>query len=145
MTDRICCIPGCDKPAQWEIWWDDSPDESTDACTEHVGASLVDSEEHRIYPIKPNELEAPKTALERLQKALDRGDYDEEAEKCFKRIEKAREGITRKHGTEKPVEDIVDSLPCPVCKKGVLQYTIASVNGHVHGQCTTKNCVSWME
>lgn len=33
---------------------------------------------------------------------------------------------------------------CPVCG-GTLHMSIASTNGHVHGQCETKGCVSWME
>jgi hypothetical protein len=38
-----------------------------------------------------------------------------------------------------------DSLPCPVCKTGTLHYSVASYNGHLWGQCTTKDCVSWMQ
>jgi hypothetical protein len=38
-----------------------------------------------------------------------------------------------------------DSLPCPVCKTGTLHYSVADYNGHLWGQCDTKDCVSWME
>lgn len=33
---------------------------------------------------------------------------------------------------------------CPICK-GVLHMTHAAFNGHVWGQCETKDCLSWME
>lgn len=38
-----------------------------------------------------------------------------------------------------------DSLPCPACETGTLHYSVASYNGHMHAQCDTKDCVSWME
>ena len=36
-------------------------------------------------------------------------------------------------------------IQCPVCKKGVLRYSRAACNGHVHAACSTKGCVQWME
>jgi hypothetical protein len=33
---------------------------------------------------------------------------------------------------------------CPACG-GRLHLSQAAYNGHVHGQCETKDCVSWME
>lgn len=35
-------------------------------------------------------------------------------------------------------------IECPACK-GRLHLSISSYNGHVHGHCATKGCVSWME
>lgn len=35
-------------------------------------------------------------------------------------------------------------VECPACK-GRLHLSIAAYNGHVHGQCETDGCVSWME
>ena len=35
-------------------------------------------------------------------------------------------------------------VACPACS-GRLHLSIAAYNGHVRGQCETKNCVSWME
>lgn len=35
-------------------------------------------------------------------------------------------------------------IPCPVCEKGTLRYSIAS-NHHVHAACNTPDCVRWME
>lgn len=37
------------------------------------------------------------------------------------------------------------SFPCPVECGGTLSYTVASVNGHIHGRCSTDGCVWWME
>ena len=35
-------------------------------------------------------------------------------------------------------------IECPACK-GRLHLSIAASNGHVHAQCETEGCVSWME
>ncbi len=35
-------------------------------------------------------------------------------------------------------------IECPACK-GRLHLSQARYNGHVHGQCETKDCVSWIE
>jgi hypothetical protein len=35
-------------------------------------------------------------------------------------------------------------IPCPVCKTGTLRYSVASLNGHLWGQCSTSGCVNWM-
>ena len=37
-----------------------------------------------------------------------------------------------------------DSLKCPLCADGTLRYSVASINGHMHGACSN-GCVSWME
>jgi nitrite reductase/ring-hydroxylating ferredoxin subunit len=36
-------------------------------------------------------------------------------------------------------------VPCDSCGIGEIYLSMASVNGHVHGKCTTLGCVSWME
>jgi hypothetical protein len=41
----------------------------------------------------------------------------------------------------KSAQEVVE---CPACK-GRLHLSIAACNGHVHGQCETTYCVSWME
>lgn len=33
---------------------------------------------------------------------------------------------------------------CPLCEDGLIRYSVASYNGHMHAGCT-KGCVSWME
>lgn len=37
-----------------------------------------------------------------------------------------------------------DSIKCPLCPDGILRYSVAGYNGHMHAACT-KGCVSWME
>ncbi len=44
----------------------------------------------------------------------------------------------------KPQRDRREVIECPKCK-GRLHLSQSSYNGHVHGHCETKNCVSWME
>ncbi|QHH99207.1 hypothetical protein [Acinetobacter dispersus] len=63
----------------------------------------------------------------------------------FEHIVIAREAITDKHGAQKPTQNIQDSIDCPICKTGELNYRISSYNGHIHAKCTTDECVCWME
>lgn len=44
----------------------------------------------------------------------------------------------------KPTRNVSGSIPCPICSKGALGFSIA-YNGHCHGNCSTPGCVSWME
>lgn len=37
------------------------------------------------------------------------------------------------------------TVPCPACSGGELMYSVASYNGHIHGKCSTPNCVWWMQ
>lgn len=41
-------------------------------------------------------------------------------------------------------KDWAGVIECPICK-GKLHIRHAAYNGHVHGQCETKDCMSWME
>lgn len=36
------------------------------------------------------------------------------------------------------------SIKCPCCEGGTLGYSVASINGHLWGKCSTENCVGWM-
>lgn len=45
---------------------------------------------------------------------------------------------------KKPPKGKAEVIECPMCK-GKLHLSQSSYNGHVHGQCETKGCVSWME
>jgi len=36
-------------------------------------------------------------------------------------------------------------IKCPNCPDGTLSYSVASINGHMHGQCSTPHCASWMQ
>ena len=37
------------------------------------------------------------------------------------------------------------SVSCPVCKTGMISYAVAGYNGHIHGRCSTNDCVAWMQ
>ncbi|MFO0971861.1 MAG: hypothetical protein U1A27_00270 [Phycisphaerae bacterium] len=37
------------------------------------------------------------------------------------------------------------SIRCLVCETGLLSYSIAAINGHIHARCSTPSCVAWME
>jgi len=39
----------------------------------------------------------------------------------------------------------IGEIVCPVCATGVLRYSVAGYNGHIHGRCETTDCVAWME
>lgn len=39
----------------------------------------------------------------------------------------------------------VGKIACPCCTTGTLHYSVAGYNGHMHGQCTTPECMSWMQ
>ena len=53
--------------------------------------------------------------------------------------------IDEKHGGGVPAEDITGTMPCTLCKKGTLHYGVSSYNGHRRGQCTTPDCLNWIE
>ncbi len=36
------------------------------------------------------------------------------------------------------------TVNCPICGED-LHFTVAAFNGHVHGKCTTKDCLQWAE
>lgn len=37
------------------------------------------------------------------------------------------------------------TVPCPICEDGVIRYSVAAYNGHMHGMCSTAKCIRWME
>jgi hypothetical protein len=37
------------------------------------------------------------------------------------------------------------TMLCPANCGGTLAYSVATYNGHMHAQCSTENCASWME
>lgn len=39
----------------------------------------------------------------------------------------------------------VGDIACPVCGKGTIRYSVASVNGHIWAACTVKGCFSVMQ
>ena len=56
--------------------------------------------------------------------------------------------ITRQDATDRGLmigRGGVGEVGCPVCSTGTIKYSVASVNGHMWGKCSTAGCVAWME
>jgi hypothetical protein len=50
------------------------------------------------------------------------------------------EAINKTHGLGNdyiPEIDISDRIECPVCRKGIMEYSISAYNGHRDAQCST--------
>lgn len=73
----------------------------------------------------------------------------EEAEAELERFERRIEDTSLAHaailGATQGEVGISGEVACPVCQAGALRYSVASVNGHIHAQCSTDDCVRWME
>lgn len=41
-------------------------------------------------------------------------------------------------------KNVQGSIFCDACEDGVLHYVV-HYNGHIHGNCSTPNCLSWMQ
>lgn len=55
----------------------------------------------------------------------------------------ARVAIVEHTGGKRGVSGAID---CPVCGNSeCLRFSVAGSNGHIHAQCQTDGCVSWME
>jgi hypothetical protein len=67
---------------------------------------------------------------------------EREYEAAFARVNACMKAIREKHGKARGLQD---SMACPTGCGGTLHYSIANYNGHVHGQCSTKDCASWMQ
>lgn len=57
-------------------------------------------------------------------------------------IFKARAAIVEAMGSKRGLKG---QIPCPCCDGGTLHYTVAAINGHIWGACSTPSCVRWME
>lgn len=68
----------------------------------------------------------------------------EEAEdrKRFEEVNRAREAIVER---TKGAIAVRGQMPCPICTTGLLSYSVAGSNGHIHAACSTPECVRWME
>lgn len=77
--------------------------------------------------------------------------WTEEDEQEFKRdmakVNKARSAIVEYLGVyvRGRSRDAQGKIPCPNCGMGLLHFTRAAYNGHIHAQCTTDHCTSWIE
>lgn len=47
-----CCLLLCPRQADWEIWYGNTPDDYTHACTKHVGRLLETDVENRVHWIR---------------------------------------------------------------------------------------------
>lgn len=54
------------------------------------------------------------------------------------RTDAAEHGLKRGRGG-------AGSITCPCCTTGTLRYTVAGLNGHLWGACSTTDCVRWMQ
>jgi hypothetical protein len=63
-------------------------------------------------------------------------------EAAFARVNTCLKAIRAKHGKAR---GLMGQMLCPIDCGGTLSYSIAAYNGHVHGQCSTKDCASWMQ
>lgn len=72
--------------------------------------------------------------------------YEKEQAERFARIIKAMTAIDGHLGPFKKGKSpsVCGVIECPNCG-GRLSYSRASINGHVHGKCSTTGCCSWMQ
>lgn len=64
-------------------------------------------------------------------------DFDVDIVIWFKAMKFCREHANGKSG-------VSGFIKCPKCGSK-LNYSIASINGHLWGECETENCLSWMQ
>lgn len=60
----------------------------------------------------------------------------------FARVATCLKAIREKHGKAR---GLGGEMPCPTKCGGTLRYSISGYNGHIHGQCSTRGCASWMQ
>lgn len=71
----------------------------------------------------------------------------QEIDDSFNKVSKAREACVayaKAQGWGKGKQSGCGRIVCPVCG-GILSFSIASVNGHIHAACSNPNCIRWME
>jgi hypothetical protein len=83
------------------------------------------------------------------QKKPERGDDNREAGEWIDKMILVMTSV-RKHskvpaGGNPPKKDVRGEFACPICKKGMLQYSISSYNNHMAAKCTTEGCCAFME
>jgi hypothetical protein len=71
---------------------------------------------------------------------------EEESAASWARVRIARAAIVEATEGKRGVSG---RIACPNCVsaglKGVLSFSVARSNGHIHGTCSTKGCACWME
>lgn len=97
----------------------------------------------------PSTLEQRRKIAQEMQSDLVRNqdDAEKEADERIERTAKAR--YTAKEDAKandfRKGRGGMGAVACPCCNSGVIRYSVASYNGHMHGRCSTAGCVSWME
>lgn len=109
---------GCGKPNITQV----ALLAETFGCTaEEIAAALPTDEEIAEHAGFVN------STLEKLGKALESVQTDAKAQ-----------GFKRGNGGR-------GSVKCPCCEGGTLRYSVAGLNGHIWGACSTEGCVRWMQ
>jgi len=72
---------------------------------------------------------------------------DEEVADILRRISIVRPLIiTHVQDTKREKEYVRDRISCPICEIGMIDFTYhGHYNRHIQAECTTSNCVSWIE
>lgn len=70
-----------------------------------------------------------------------------EIAKLFERTDVARRAIVKHLGGpwKRGMPGVGGDIKCPICADGLLRFSRAGINGHIHASCTTEDCVRWME
>ncbi len=72
-------------------------------------------------------------------------DDEAKTERRITAIFSARRAIVRAAGPWQLGVEASGSIPCPACKTGKVSYSRAGCNGHIWAQCSTPDCVRWIE
>lgn len=128
MSKKDYCALGCDASQRMK----DARDAGEPNMTPCIGGHTT-----------PNVLTlCPKWERRSLEHAEKRADSIEE---MFRRMDVVGPVVAKwRTWTERNRVAKQEVIECPECK-GRLHLSQASYNGHVHGHCETKGCVSWME
>lgn len=70
---------------------------------------------------------------------------DEEFEVVLERIRVARTAIVEAIGPYRRGVSDTGGIKCPICGTGRLGFVRSGYNGHIHAECGTSDCVSWIE
>lgn len=77
-------------------------------------------------------------------------EQEKESQEVWDRVERAvkvakEDARERGFGKEPKRHGGRAVIACPICFKGNLHYAVTGSNGHMRGECTTIDCVRWVE
>lgn len=115
-----------------------------------AGVKYQECEAGTTMPCIPRHINGRRTWACELFEIMSPADAEKGADE---RIVVMNRGITARHAAKDDAKAKgygkghggYGSLPCPCCDGGTLKYSVASSNGHMHGKCSTAECVGWME